>query len=130
METKKISQEWLLYMYNASRMANVCHTQKEFANFIGIDVTTLSKAMKGYDGYLTENLQKKIEKAFADHNIQNVLDNHGTVIHTQKNIHSSSSEPLPQNEQERIDKFLDLLKEKDVQMNRLLALMENMQAKH
>ena len=125
METKKISQEWLLYMYNAARMANVCHTQKEFANFIGIDVTTLSKAMKGYDGYLTENLQKKIERAFAEHNIQNVTDNHGTVIQQQKNFSSAASP----SEQERIDKFLDLLKEKDTQVNRLLTIIENMQAK-
>lgn len=125
MGTKKISQEWLLYMYNAARMANVCHTQKEFANFIGIDVTTLSKAMKGYDGYLTENLQKKIERAFAEHNIQDVADNHGTVIQQQKNFSSAASP----SEQERIDKLLDLLKEKDVQMNRLLTIIENMQNK-
>ena len=125
MGTKKISQEWLLYMYNAARMANVCHTQKEFANFIGIDVTTLSKAMKGYDGYLTENLQKKIERAFAEHNIQNVADNHGTVIQQQKNFSSTASP----SEQERIDKLLDLLKEKDLQMNRLLTIIENMQNK-
>ena len=125
METKKISQEWLLYMYNAARMANVCHTQKEFANFIGVDVTTLSKAMKGYDGYLTENLQKKIERAFAEHNIQNVADNHGTVIQQQKNFSSTASP----SEQERIDKLLDLLKEKDLQMNRLLTIIENMQNK-
>ena len=122
MKANKITQEWVNYMYNAARMAGVCHTQKEFANFIGIDVTTLSKAMQGYDGYLTENLQKKIERAFAENNIQTITDNHGTVINQQKNF----THPLPKNELERIDKFLDLLKEKDVQINRLLTIIENM----
>ena len=73
-------------MYDSARMANLCKTQKEFAKFIGIDVATLSKAMNGYEDYLTDSLRKKIEQAFTDRNIQSVYDNHGTVITSQKSF--------------------------------------------
>ncbi len=121
---ERVSQ--LKDLYNQARKAGLCFTQKEFAALIGISPTNFSSAMNGDEKYLTDNLFSKIEKLFTEHNLQPVTDNHGTVIQSQKKFTQKENST---SEQERIDKFLDLLKEKDVQVNRLLTIIENMQAK-
>lgn len=49
--------------YNSLRGKGLVHTQKDFANLIGVNPVTLSKALNGDEKYLTANLIAKIDNA-------------------------------------------------------------------
>lgn len=66
---------------NTARLVGVAKTQKDFANFIGINEQTICKALKGEKEYLTEKLFIRIENAFKNNGIS--LDNIGGSINIQ-----------------------------------------------
>lgn len=50
----------IMYSYNVLRMKNAVKSQKDFANLLGVNEQTISSALRGRDGYLTDNLMRKI----------------------------------------------------------------------
>lgn len=57
METQK---DYINRIYNEARSHGICHTQGEFARLLGMNASTISKAMQGDEKYLTANLVKRI----------------------------------------------------------------------
>ena len=53
METKD-KQERLRTLINLARLAGVCKTQKDFADFLGMSEHTISSALRGRENYLTD----------------------------------------------------------------------------
>ena len=64
-------KDYLVKVYIAARAAGLCKTQGEFAALVGLNQSTISKAMQGDEKYLTDNLVKRI-RLWAD----NVLEKH------------------------------------------------------
>lgn len=56
-------KEFVINAYNTLRLRGICHTQKDFANLLGFNPASISKAFNGDDKYLTDNLIKRIEDA-------------------------------------------------------------------
>lgn len=57
-------EEKMIYLrgvYQNARSAGLCHTQKEWADLLGIDRTGLSSAMNGNEKALTDSLVHKVE---------------------------------------------------------------------
>ena len=82
METKD-KQERLRTLINLARLAGVCKTQKEFADFMGMSEHTISSALRGREGYLTENFFARIENAFNEAGISINGDNTAPVNNQQ-----------------------------------------------
>ena len=57
METKK---DTINRIFNLARMQGLCKSQSEFAHLLGMNPSTISKALQGDEKYLTENLVKRI----------------------------------------------------------------------
>jgi len=113
-------------LYNQARLAGLCHTQKEFARLLNMNEISMSMAMNGDERYLTDSLFAKIERLFADNNIQTVNDNHGTVINQQKNFGNGDA-PSAEIYKALIEEMRESRIEKDKQIDRLLTIIENMQ---
>lgn len=60
-------KEYILRVYHTARMAQVCSSQKEFAQLVKVSPATLSQALNGNPTYLTENLEIKV-RYFAHEN--------------------------------------------------------------
>lgn len=58
METKK---DYVNRVFNEARALNLCRTQKEFAELLGMDKSTLSGALRGYDRFLTDSFVKRMQ---------------------------------------------------------------------
>ena len=58
METKK---DYINRIYNEARSRGLCHRQVEFAELLGMNQSTISKALQGDEKYLTDNLVKRIK---------------------------------------------------------------------
>lgn len=58
METKK---DYVNRVFNEARALNLCRTQKEFAELISMDKSTLSGALRGYERYLTDNFLRRLQ---------------------------------------------------------------------
>ncbi len=116
-------------LYNQARLAGLCSTQKEFARILNMNEISMSMAMNGDERYLTDNLFSKIERLFAEHNIQTVNENNGTVINQQKNFNTSDATQTPSIEMYKalIEEMRATRIEKDRQIDRLLTIIENMQ---
>lgn len=77
------TKERLLYLYNLARMANLCKTQKEFADFLRMNENTISSAMRGKSAYLTDNFFIKIENALEEAGVR--IDGDNNVVQTGDN---------------------------------------------
>lgn len=62
-------KDYLVKVYIAARAAGLCKTQGEFAALVGLNQSTVSKAMQGDEKDLTDNLIKRV-RLWAD----NVLE--------------------------------------------------------
>ena len=51
----------ILYAFYALKAKKIVKTQRDFAAKMDVSEQTLSAAMRGRDGYLTENLVRKVE---------------------------------------------------------------------
>lgn len=69
MEAKNEKQQRALQLLNLARLAGVAKTQKEFADFLGINENTLGRALMGQEKYLTDNFFARIENAFNESGI-------------------------------------------------------------
>lgn len=95
-------QKHLESLYYQACMAGLCKTRLDFANFIGINEQSLSKAMNGDERYLTDKLFEKIDKKLAEK---------GVAITTAENVGGDNlqGENLQNrvNSDEIISRFLD-----------------------
>lgn len=58
METKK---DYVNRVFNEARALNLCRTQKDFAELLSMDKSTLSGALRGYDRYLTDSFIRRLQ---------------------------------------------------------------------
>lgn len=114
-------------LYELAVEHGLVKTQKEFAQFIGIDNSSLTHALKDDGRISLSNTIKKAEHALmkagvsidggeinGDGNMQNVNGSNNTVgVPPKKFMHE--------------DEWFALVKEKDRQIERLLTIIENMQ---
>lgn len=57
MESKK---DYINRIYNEARSRGLCFKQKEFADLLGMNQSTISNALKGDEKYLTDNFIKRV----------------------------------------------------------------------
>lgn len=67
MESK---QEKIIRVFNEARAQGVIHNQKEFAEALGVNPSTVSSAMNGLDRALTDRLIKRVEQWSKDNIIE------------------------------------------------------------
>ena len=48
-------------IYNEARARGLCHKQKDFADLLGMNQSTISQALTGNERYLTDSLVKRIK---------------------------------------------------------------------
>lgn len=53
--------EYINRIFNEARVFGLCRKQKEFAELVGLDESTLSSALNGRERYLTPNLMKRVK---------------------------------------------------------------------
>ena len=58
METKK---DYLEKVFFEARMQGLCKTQKEFADLLGMNQSTVSNALKGDEKYLTNSIVRRVQ---------------------------------------------------------------------
>ncbi|MCM1354721.1 MAG: hypothetical protein NC229_08685 [Bacteroides sp.] len=128
--TEKVAK--LTKMFNTARLRGQCRTQQDFANFIGINNISLSKALNGEEKYLTDNLFKKIETKFAECGIitDNITVSNGSVAQvgennqlTQQTDNTTTSRLLDEMKAQRemYDKQMTLLLEQNAKLINLVA---------
>ena len=59
-------KERLIFIFEQARAAGFARTQKDFADILDINRSSLSAAMNGNETYLTESLVRKVEKFYED----------------------------------------------------------------
>ena len=59
-------QERLIFIFEQARAAGFARTQKDFADLLDINRSSLSAAMNGNGTYLTESLVRKVEKFYEE----------------------------------------------------------------
>ena len=57
----ELKDNYILNLYNEARVLGLCKTQKEFADLLGMNPSTLSNAIQGKDGYLTDSILRRIQ---------------------------------------------------------------------
>lgn len=57
MESK---QEYVNRVFNEARARGLCKNQKEFAQLLGMDQSTISNALQGREKYLTDSLVRRV----------------------------------------------------------------------
>ena len=125
--TRKNAQiQEILGAYYKLRAQKVVNSQKDFARLCGVSEQTLSAALRGREGYMTDKLYEKISTALQGVSINLADSAHleidGDVMggEAQKNLPDQS---------ETIAGLFKELDEKNAQINRLLTLLENEQKK-
>lgn len=58
MEPKK---DYINRIYNEARMQGLCSKQGEFAELLGMNPSTISKALQGDERYLTDNFIRRVQ---------------------------------------------------------------------
>lgn len=114
-------------LYELAVENELVKTQKQFAQLIGVDNSSLTHALKDDGRVSLANTIKKAEHALmkagvsieggeisGDGNMQNVNGSNNTV-------------GIPQKKFMHEDEWFALVKEKDRQIERLLTIIENMQ---
>lgn len=126
------AQSELRELYYSARKQGKAHTQKEFAELVGIHPANMSQFMSG-SAPLTNQMLRRIKDAAAARGIvfnQDCEDNVAAVTesgdifggHAQKNLQSSDPQWF-----ELVARKDDQIAQKDEQINRLLSIIENMQ---
>jgi hypothetical protein len=138
MTTKK---DKLNQMYDYLRSKGYIHTKKDFAEQIDFDKSNVSSAFNGSEKYLTDSLFKKICEKYPEiFNLDYFLKDEGEMLKTivnQSNIEGDNIQGYNVSiKKTETEKFLDLLKLKDEQLNksqsqidRLIGIIEQFNTK-
>jgi len=142
----KEKKEKLKDAYEHIRSLGKVHIQKEFADKIKCDERNLSSAFNGEGKYLTDNLFKRICKAFPDiFNIDYFLKNEGSMLkhnyQTVGDINNSTAvgvnvygndncfQIAEQDIMRSIKFYQDLSEKQQQQIEKLLIIIENLSKK-
>lgn len=119
----------ILYAFYALKAKKIVKTQRDFAAKMDVSEQTLSAAMRGRDGYLTENLVRKVEEFAAENDID-IWSPAGFVVQGDgSNANIGAGAQVNVDITKQLDRLLNMLDERDAQINRLLTLLENEQKK-
>lgn len=66
----KEKQEYLRRVFFLAEGAELCKTQKQFAELLEVDRTGLSSAMNGNEKYLTDSLIRKVRSWARENNLE------------------------------------------------------------
>lgn len=58
MENKK---DYIEQVFFAARLQGLCKTQKEFAELLGMNPSSISNALQGKERYLTDNIVRRVQ---------------------------------------------------------------------
>lgn len=128
MKNRNFSSQDLNALYNKARSTGKCHTQKEFAEIVGINKGVLSSLMSGA-APLTDGMYKRIESAAQSSGIlqadiiDSTIQNAGGDImgdNAQKNLSPSGIEPLISEMAAQREMYAS-------HIDRLLGIIEKMQ---
>lgn len=110
------------------RAQNAVKSQRDFARLVGVSEQTLSAALRGRDRYMTDSLYEKVKTALQDFSIEikDISDLSGLSAGGDIIIEDKSQKNLPAQD-ENVPRLLDMLSDRDAQINRLLTLLENEQ---
>lgn len=64
-DIEKMKEE-LSQMFEVAFASRLCNSQKTFANFVGVNESSMSSALKGNEAYVTEGLLRKCRLALID----------------------------------------------------------------
>lgn len=121
------AQEELLQMYEAARQNGKAHTKKEFAEMLGINPANMSGFVSGYTS-VTAQMMRRIKDAASLAGIyspQTIETNNGTAVGGGDVLGDNAQKIL---EQQTDPRWFELVKEKDKQIDRLLGIIEKLQA--
>lgn len=120
----------ILYAFNVLKARKVVKTQKEFAQLIGVSDQTISSAFNGKGRSLNDTLVRRIAD-YMQENYEIDIYSPASSIFITGDATSAPNAPADTSikTDENISRLLDMLNEKDIQINRLLTLLENAQNK-
>lgn len=79
-------KERLIHLFNLAQLVGLCHSKKEFAEFLDINENSLYLAMRGDERYLSEKFFAKIENTLTTagvninaQNVQQSTDGDNTI---------------------------------------------------
>lgn len=106
----------------------VVKSQREFARLVGVSEQTFSAAIRGREGYMTDSLYEKVKTSLRNINIEikDISELSGLSAGRDITIVDESQKNLPE-PSDSLPRLLSMLDEKDMQINRLLTLLENEQ---
>ena len=116
-------------LYKSLVGAGLVESQKDFANKIGMNEVSISKAMNGNEAYITKGLLKKIRNAFpqVNENWQYVGDSVNSV--GDNNANGRDSKVVIGGGGKTLDKLIDEMSKQregyESMINKLLKLLEN-----
>ena len=113
-------------VFDALRAQKVVNSQKDFAALLGKNEQTISAAMRGRDGYLTDSLVRLVESVAATYGISTAGDNSpviGTIVggDNQKILSDQHTAEL------LVQELAAQREQYGKQIDRLLGIIEKMQ---
>lgn len=94
METIEEKKERINTLFNLARLAGVVKTQREFAEFLGINENTVGRALKGDERYLSENFFTRVENAFNEAGIE-IHGNNSAPVNNQQGDELQNTQETP-----------------------------------
>lgn len=83
-------------VYDYARSKSVCRTKQEFAAFLGVQYTNLTRAMNGDTRYLTDKLLIKINECFDNiFSLEWLMYGTGEMMANSNNISTPAPTPTP-----------------------------------
>lgn len=119
------AQSELQELYSISRSKGLAHTQKEFAELLGVHPANISQFMNG-SVPITEQMMRKIRNAAM---AAGIIENVNTPVINAEQINAPIAQTAngDASAQSTDPRWFDLVAEKDKQIDRLLGIIEKMQ---
>lgn len=111
-------------LYQQALATGKVHTRKQFAELVGIPASNVSSFMSGYTP-LTEQKMQNIRNAFVVSGLGNAQAENAPAVGGGDVLGDNAQKIL---EQQTDPRWFELVKEKDKQIDRLLGIIEKMQA--
>lgn len=120
------------YAFNTLKARGVIKSQKQFAHLLGVSEQTISYAFNDKGRSLNESLVRKITDFMFDNYSIDIFTPAANIFMTGDAI-SAPKAPADTSikmNDENVSRLLNIIDEKNDQINRLLTLLENEQKKH
>ena len=119
----------ILYAVNTLKVRGYIKTQKEFASLLGITEQTLTNAIRGNGRSLNTTLVQRVAHMMQEKYGIDILGPQARIFITGDAISApeAPADSSIKTTDENIGRLLDILADRDKQINRLLTLLENEQ---